>query len=91
MADPQATQLLPAIIAAVPRLDSAPVKAGKARPGKIVRDYDPVDADFTCARLEGLDPHRVCHLARAGTLADPILTAVHDDCLTGDKGGIVAC
>jgi hypothetical protein len=24
-------------------------------------------------------------------LADPILTAVHDDCLTGDKGGIVAC
>jgi hypothetical protein len=24
-------------------------------------------------------------------LADPILTAVHDDRLTGDKGGIVAC
>ena len=24
-------------------------------------------------------------------LADPILTAVHDDCLTSDKGGIVAC
>ena len=24
-------------------------------------------------------------------LADPILTAIHDDCLTGDKGGIVAC
>ena len=28
---------------------------------------------------------------RSGALADPILTAVHDDCLTGDKGGIVAC
>jgi len=27
----------------------------------------------------------------SGALADPILTAVHDDCLTGDKGGIVAC
>ena len=26
-----------------------------------------------------------------GGLADPILTAVHDDCLTSDKGGIVAC
>ena len=26
-----------------------------------------------------------------GGLADPILTAVHDDCLTGYKGGIVAC
>lgn len=24
-------------------------------------------------------------------LADPILTAVNDDRLTGDKGGIVAC
>ena len=24
-------------------------------------------------------------------LANPILAAVHDDCLTGDKGGIVAC
>jgi hypothetical protein len=27
----------------------------------------------------------------SGGLADPILTAVHDDCLTSDKGGIVAC
>jgi hypothetical protein len=27
----------------------------------------------------------------SGVLADPILTAVHDDCLTGDEGGIVAC
>ena len=24
-------------------------------------------------------------------LANPVLAAVHDDCLTGDKGGIVAC
>jgi hypothetical protein len=29
--------------------------------------------------------------ACSGGLADPILTAVHDDCLTSDKGGIVAC
>ena len=27
----------------------------------------------------------------SGGLADPILAAVHDDCLTSDKGGIVAC
>jgi len=27
----------------------------------------------------------------SGGLADPILTAVHDDCLTSDKGGIVGC
>ena len=24
-------------------------------------------------------------------LADPILTAVHNNCLSGDKGGIIAC
>jgi uncharacterized protein (DUF362 family) len=33
--------------------------------GKIVLADDPVAADFTCARLMGLDPHRVWHLARA--------------------------
>jgi uncharacterized protein (DUF362 family) len=33
--------------------------------GKIVLADDPVAADFTCARLMGLDPYRVWHLARA--------------------------
>jgi uncharacterized protein (DUF362 family) len=33
--------------------------------GKIVLADDPVAADFTCARLMGLDPRRVWHLARA--------------------------
>ena len=33
--------------------------------GKIVLADDPVAADFTCARLMGLDPHRVWHLDRA--------------------------
>jgi uncharacterized protein (DUF362 family) len=32
---------------------------------KIVLADDPVAADFTCARLMGLDPYRVWHLARA--------------------------
>ena len=32
--------------------------------GKIVLADDPVAADFTCARLMGLDPYRVWHLAR---------------------------
>ena len=33
--------------------------------GKIVLADDPVAADFTCARLMGLDPYRVRHLSRA--------------------------
>jgi uncharacterized protein (DUF362 family) len=33
--------------------------------GKIVLADDPVAADFTCARLMGLDPDRVWHLNRA--------------------------
>ena len=33
--------------------------------GKIVLADDPVAADFTCARLMGLDPYRVWHLDRA--------------------------
>jgi uncharacterized protein (DUF362 family) len=33
--------------------------------GKIILADDPVAADFTCARLMGLDPYRVWHLARA--------------------------
>ena len=33
--------------------------------GKIVLADDPVAADFTCARLMGLDPYRVWHLNRA--------------------------
>jgi len=33
--------------------------------GKIVLADDPVAADFTCARLMGLDPNRVWHLNRA--------------------------
>jgi len=33
--------------------------------GKIVLADDPVAADFTCARLMGLDPYRVWHIARA--------------------------
>jgi len=33
--------------------------------GKIVLADDPVAADCTCARLMGLDPYRVWHLARA--------------------------
>ena len=33
--------------------------------GKIVLADDPVAADFTCARLMGLDPNRVWHLDRA--------------------------
>jgi uncharacterized protein (DUF362 family) len=34
--------------------------------GKIVLADDPVAADFTCARLMGLNPDRVWHLDRAG-------------------------
>jgi uncharacterized protein (DUF362 family) len=33
--------------------------------GKIVLADDPVAADFTCARLMGLNPHAVWHLDRA--------------------------
>ena len=33
--------------------------------GRIVMSDDPVAADFTCARLIGLDPHRISHLAQA--------------------------
>jgi uncharacterized protein (DUF362 family) len=33
--------------------------------GKIIVADDPVAADFTCARLMGLDPYRVWHLDRA--------------------------
>jgi len=33
--------------------------------GKIVLADDPVAADFTCARLMGLNPYRVWHLDRA--------------------------
>ena len=33
--------------------------------GKLVLADDPVAADFICARLMGLDPHRVWHLDRA--------------------------
>jgi uncharacterized protein (DUF362 family) len=39
---------------------------GSHRPlGKIVLADDPVAADFTCARLMGLNPHAVWHLDRA--------------------------
>jgi uncharacterized protein (DUF362 family) len=39
---------------------------GKSRTmGKIILADDPVAADFTCARLMGLDPYRVWHLDRA--------------------------
>jgi hypothetical protein len=33
--------------------------------GRIVMSDDPVAADFTCARLMGLDPYRISHLAQA--------------------------
>jgi uncharacterized protein (DUF362 family) len=33
--------------------------------GRIVLSDDPVAADFTCARLMGLNPWRVCYLAQA--------------------------
>jgi len=33
--------------------------------GRIVMSDDPVAADFTCARLMGLDPSRISHLAQA--------------------------
>jgi hypothetical protein len=44
-----------------------------------------VDRPAISGRREGDGVHP------SGALADTILTAVHDDCLTGDKGGIVAC
>jgi uncharacterized protein (DUF362 family) len=34
--------------------------------GCIVMGKDPVAVDATCARMMGLDPHRIVHLARAG-------------------------
>src|SRR6266849_353598 len=36
--------------------------------GKLILADDPVAADFTCARLMGLDPNRVWHLDRASHL-----------------------
>jgi uncharacterized protein (DUF362 family) len=33
--------------------------------GRIVMSDDPVAADFTCARLMGLDPYRISHQAQA--------------------------
>ncbi len=39
---------------------------GSARPlGRIILGDDSVAADFTCARLMGLDPYRIPHLAKA--------------------------
>jgi uncharacterized protein YbjT (DUF2867 family) len=43
-------------------------------------------SDLSCNMLPSF-----CTTVPSGVLADPILTAVHDDRLTGDEGGIVAC
>lgn len=44
---------------------NGPLHGTPRRLGKIVLADDPVAADFTCARLMGLDPDRVWHLNRA--------------------------
>jgi uncharacterized protein (DUF362 family) len=44
---------------------NGPLNGTHRRLGKIVLADDPVAADFTCARLMGLDPYRVWHLDRA--------------------------
>ena len=44
---------------------NGPLHGDPRHVGKIVLADDPVAADFTCARLMGLDPDRVWHLNRA--------------------------
>jgi len=44
---------------------NGPLHGTRRNLGKIVLADDPVAADFTCARLMGLDPYRVWHLDRA--------------------------
>ena len=44
---------------------NGPLHGSHRHLGKIVLADDPVAADFTCARLMGLDPYRVWHLDRA--------------------------
>ena len=44
---------------------NGPLHGSHRHLGKIVLSNDPVAADFTCARLMGLDPYRVWHLDRA--------------------------
>ena len=44
---------------------NGPLHGTQRHLGKIVLADDAVAADFTCARLMGLDPYRVWHLARA--------------------------
>ncbi len=44
---------------------NGPLHGSHRHLGKIVLADDPVAADFTCARLMGLNPHAVWHLDRA--------------------------
>ena len=44
---------------------NGPLNGSHRHLGKIVLADDPVAADFTCARLMGLNPHAVWHLDRA--------------------------
>jgi uncharacterized protein (DUF362 family) len=44
---------------------NGPLHGTQRHLGKVVLADDPVAADFTCARLMGLNPYRVWHLDRA--------------------------
>src|SRR5579862_8508345 len=45
---------------------NGPIQGEPRRLGRIVLADDPVAADATCARLMGLDPHRIFHIEEAG-------------------------
>ena len=78
-------------IAARGRLDPPWTSTTEAHPEKMFHEITGAGTALvdrprrSSGRLEGDGVHP------SGALADPILTTVHDNCLSGDKGGIVAC